>query len=84
MDLRLVQSRRIERLRKYHELVNELEAVASVQTEVRGALEVHSRIEKELTQAEEDRQALLKQRDKVRAMLEGKRAERERAVNSRK
>jgi hypothetical protein len=75
MELRLAQSRRMEKLQKYHAMVMGLEEGAVLQTKIREGLEVHGMIERDLKEAEEDRQALLKQREKVRLMLEEKRAE---------
>jgi hypothetical protein len=59
----------------YHERVAELEAAATAQRRMKEALDRHEQVEAELTRAEEDRQGLLRQKEKVQAMLAAKKGE---------
>jgi hypothetical protein len=76
MELRIAQARRLERMQVYHERVSELEAAAAAQAKRREAVERLEALQRELVEAKADKEALVRQRDKVRAKLEAKRAER--------
>lgn len=75
MDLRIAQMKRIEKLQKYHEKLTQLEQAAANESKLKSVLSHHQQLQDDLRQLSEDREALLKQRDKVRGIIESKKAQ---------
>jgi hypothetical protein len=84
IELRAVHARRLERMQVYHQRVAELEEAAAAQSKRREAVEKLEALQRELSEAEADKQALLKQREKVRERLLAKREEKQAAAAARK
>ena len=72
MELRIAQAARLEKLQKYREIAQKVESAESLQDQIHEALNRHEQVEQELTDAEDDRQALLRQLEKVRAILQSR------------
>jgi hypothetical protein len=71
-------------MKVYHQRVVELEFAANAQTRRREAMEELEVLQRELCDAEADKQALIRQKEKVRAKLEAKKGERQTAIIGRK
>lgn len=72
IELRILQFSRMEKMQDYHNKVEELEMAASGQARYEKALADLNKVDQEKKKLEADREALLKQREKVMAMLEAK------------
>ena len=72
IELRVLQFNRMEKIQEYHKKVEELELAASGQARYDKALAELDTVDQEKKKLEADREALLKQREKVLAMLESK------------
>lgn len=72
IELRVLQFSRMEKLQDYHKKVEELEMAASGQARYDKAVAELNRVDQEKKKLEADREALLKQREKVLDMLEAK------------
>ena len=74
MELRIAQASRLEKLQNYREHAQQLEDAVSLQDRIHDALVRHEQIQHELSDAEDDRMALLQQLEKVKGILESRKS----------
>ena len=74
MELRIAQASRLEKLQNYREHAQQLEDAVSLQDRIHDALVKHEQIQHDLSDAEDDRMALLQQLEKVKGILESRKS----------
>ena len=72
MELRVAQSDRMEKLKDFHDKVEEIQKAASAQTRLDNAMAELQKINQEKAKLEADKETLLKQKSRVKSLLDGK------------